>query len=145
MTNLMNQERTAERVDGRSTAELVKLASEQVTHLVRDELRLAQLELSRKGKQAGVGAGMLGAAGIVAFYGGAGLLATVVLLLALVMPAWLATLIVGVVLMAIAGVMAMLGRAQVKKATPPVPRRTVDSLKEDIETVSEAVKERGVR
>jgi hypothetical protein len=145
MTQLINEERAAQRVDGRSTAELVRLASEQVAHLVRDELRLAQLEFAGKGRKAGVGAGMLGAAGVVAFYGGAAILATVVLLLALVMPAWLATLIVGVVLLAIAGVMAMLGRARLKQATPPVPRRTVDSLKEDIGTVAEAVKERGSR
>jgi hypothetical protein len=145
MTNLINQERAAGRVDGRSTAELVKLASEQVATLVRDELRLAQLEIGRKAKQAGVGAGMLGAAGAVGFYGAGLLLVTVVLLLALVMPAWLATLIVGVVLLAMAGVMAMIGRARVKQATPPIPQRTVDSLKEDIETVTEAVKERGFR
>jgi uncharacterized membrane protein YqjE len=145
MTHLINEDRTAQRADGRSTAELVKLASEQVSHLVRDELRLAQVELSRKGKQAGIGAGMLGGAGVIALYGGAALLATVVLLLALVMPAWLAALIVGVVLLFIAGGMAMIGRARVKRATPPVPERAVDSLKEDIGTVAEAVKERGYR
>jgi uncharacterized membrane protein YqjE len=145
MTHLINEDRTAQRADGRSTAELVKLASEQVSHLVRDELRLAQVELSRKGKQAGIGAGMLGGAGVMALYGGAALLATVVLLLALVMPAWLAALIVGVVLLFIAGGMAMIGRARVKRATPPVPERAVDSLKEDIGTVAEAVKERGYR
>lgn len=145
MTHLINEDRTAQRADGRSTAELVKLASEQISHLVRDELRLAQAELSRKGKQAGIGAGMLGGAGVIALYGGAALLATVVLLLALVMPAWLATLIVGVVLLFIAGGMAMIGRARVKRATPPVPERAVDSLKEDIGTVAEAVKERGYR
>jgi uncharacterized membrane protein YqjE len=145
MTHLINEDRTAQRADGRSTAELVKLASEQISHLVRDELRLAQVELSRKGKQAGIGAGMLGGAGVMALYGGAALLATVVLLLALVMPAWLAALIVGVVLLFIAGGMAMIGRARVKRATPPVPERAVDSLKEDIGTVAEAVKERGYR
>jgi uncharacterized membrane protein YqjE len=145
MTDLINQERTAQRVDGRSTAELVKLASEQISHLVRDELRLAQVELAAKGKRAGIGVGMLGAAGVVALYGGAALLATVVLLLALVMPAWLATLIVGVVLLFIAGAMALLGRARIKRATPPVPERTVNSLKEDIGTVTEAIKERGHR
>jgi uncharacterized membrane protein YqjE len=145
MTDLINRERTAQQADGRSTAELVRIASEQVTHLVRDELRLAQLELSGKGKQAGIGAGMLGGAGVMALYGGAALLATVVLLLAMVMPAWLATLIVAVVLFATAGVMAMIGRARIKRATPPVPRRTVDSLKKDIDTVTEAVKERGHR
>jgi uncharacterized membrane protein YqjE len=145
MTDLTTQERTAQQANGRSTADLVKLASEQVTHLVRDELRLAQLELASKGKQAGIGAGMLGAAGVMALYGGATLLATVVLLLALVMPAWLATLIVAVVLFAVAGVLAMIGRARIKRATPPVPKRTVDSLKRDIDTVTEAVKERGHR
>jgi hypothetical protein len=145
MTDLINEERTAQRVDNRSTAELVKLASEQLSHLVRDELQLAQVELTRKGKQAGIGAGMLGGAGVVALYGGAALLATVVLLLALVMPAWLATLIVGVVLLFIAGGMAMIGRARVKRATPPVPERAMDSVKEDIGTVAEAVKERGYR
>jgi hypothetical protein len=145
MTELINEERTAQRADGRSTAELVKLASEQISHLVRDELRLAQAELTVKGKQAGIGAGMLGGAGVVALYGVAALLTTVVLLLALVMPAWLATLIVGVVLLFIAGAMAMIGRARVKRATPPVPERAVNSVKEDIGTVAEAVKERGSR
>ena len=47
-------------VHERSTGDLVKLLSEQVTVLVRDELKLAQVEMTRKGKQAGVGAGMLG-------------------------------------------------------------------------------------
>jgi membrane protein implicated in regulation of membrane protease activity len=88
---------------------------------------------------------MLGGAGVMALYGGAALLATVVLLLAMVMPAWLATLIVAVVLFSMAGVMAMIGRARVKRATPPVPERAMDSVKEDIGTVAEAVKERGYR
>jgi hypothetical protein len=61
------------------------------------------------------------------------------------MPARLASLIVGVVLLFIAGGMAMIGRARVKRATPPVPERAVDSVKEDIGTVAEAVKERGYR
>ncbi|NJC70442.1 phage holin family protein [Planosporangium thailandense] len=145
MTDLINEERITQRVDHRSTADLVKLASEQISHLVRDELRLAQLELTRKGKQAGIGAGMLGGAGVMALYGGGALVATVVLLLAMVLPAWLSALIVAVLLFAMAGVLAMIGRSRVKRATPPVPERTVSSLKEDIGTVTEAVKERGYR
>ncbi|MGC9665774.1 phage holin family protein [Planosporangium sp. 12N6] len=145
MTDLINEQRTVPRVDHRSTAELVKLASEQISHLVRDELRLAQAELTVKGKQAGIGAGMLGAAGVAALYGGAALLATVALLLALVMPAWVATLIVAVVLLATAGAMAMIGKARMKRVVPPMPERTVRSVKEDIGTVTEAVKERGYR
>src|ERR1700744_1171865 len=52
-----------------STGELVKRLSEQVSALVRDELKLAQLEMTRKGKQAGIGAGMFGASGLIALYG----------------------------------------------------------------------------
>ena len=52
-----------------STGELIKLLSEQVSTLVRDELKLAQLEMTRKGKQAGIGAGMLGGGGVLALYG----------------------------------------------------------------------------
>jgi hypothetical protein len=131
--------------DDRSTADLVKLATEQVSVLVRDELKLAQAELTAKAKHAGVGIGMFGAAGVVAMYGVAGLLAAVVLALALVMPAWLAALIVGVVLLGVAGVLAVTGRTQVKQAAPPVPTDAVESVKADIETVTEAAKHGGNR
>src|SRR6266516_2557023 len=63
----------------RSTGELVKLMSEQVSVLVRDELKLAQTEMTRKGKQAGAGIGMLGGGGLVALYGLGCLIACVVL------------------------------------------------------------------
>src|SRR2546423_14165300 len=53
----------------RSTGDLVKLAAEQVSRLVRDELRLAQTELAQKGKRLGVGLGLFGGAGPLAFYG----------------------------------------------------------------------------
>jgi uncharacterized membrane protein YqjE len=145
MADLINEKRPGQPLNERSTAELVKLASEQISQLVRNELRLAQAELTRKGKHAGIGAGLFGGAGLVALYGVAALLATAVLALALVMPAWLASLIVAVVLLVVAGILAIIGRRQVKQATPPVPRRTVDSVKQDIDTVTEAVKERGHR
>src|SRR5258708_11928276 len=54
---------------GHSTGELVKQVAEQVSVLVRDELKLAQLEMTRKGKQAGTGIGMLGGGGLIALYG----------------------------------------------------------------------------
>ncbi len=145
MTDVINEERTGQPLAERSTAELVKLASEQMSRLVRDELRLAQAELSRKGKHAGIGVGLFGGAGVVALYGVAALGATLVVVLDLVMPLWLATLIVAVLLLAIAGVMALIGRNQVKQAAPPMPEGTVDSVKKDIGTVTEAVRERGHR
>src|SRR5690242_14316180 len=84
----------------RPTAELVKQLSEQVSVLVRDELKLAQLEMTRKGKQAGVGAGMLGGGGLITLYGVGCLIACAILALNLALAAWLSALIVGVVLLA---------------------------------------------
>lgn len=127
------------RSDDRSVAELVSQASEQLGRLVRDELRLAVVELRRKGKRAGAGAGLFGAAGVLAFYGGAALIATVILALALVLDAWLAALIVGVVLLLVAGVAALIGRRQLRAALPPVPEQTVASVKSDVEAVKEGL------
>ncbi len=115
--------------------ELVHDLSVQIPELVRSELRLAQSELAQKGKRAGIGAGLFGAAGLLAFFAAATLIATAVLALALVLPAWAAALIVGVVLLAAAGVAALRGKAQVAEATPVVPERAVAGIKEDVETV----------
>jgi len=120
---------------GASTGELVSRLSEEMTGLVRAELELARAELARKGKRAGVGVGAFGAAGVVALYGAAVLVATVVLALSLVIDAWLAALIVGVVLLAVAAGMAMVGKKQVDQATPLIPERTTQNLKRDVDAV----------
>jgi len=110
----------------RSTADLVRLLSEQVAVLVRDELKLAQLEMTRKGKRAGAGVGMLGSGGLVALYGLGCLLAAAIIAIAGAVAAWLAALIVGAALLAMAAAVALLGRSQLKKASPPVPQEAVD-------------------
>jgi uncharacterized membrane protein YqjE len=120
-----------------STGGLVKQLSEQVSVLVRDELKLAQLEMTRKGKQAGVGAGMLGAGGLIALYAVACLLACAIIALSKTMQAWLAALIVGVVLLAVGTAVALLGRGRLRKATPPVPEQAVGSVKADVEEIRE--------
>ena len=125
----------------RSTADLVKLAAEQVSRLVRDELRLAQTELAEKGKRAGIGLGMFGSAGVVSFYGAGVLIAAAVLGLATVLPGWLSALIIGVALFLLAGLLALLGRGQFKKAVPPSPTEAVRNVKADIDTISGAVKD----
>ena len=107
----------------------------QMPELIRSEMRLAQAEVAEKGKRAGIGIGMFSAAGLLAFFGVAALLTTIVLALELVMPAWLAALIVTLVLFAAAGVLALQGRNKVQEATPPVPERAVEGVKEDIATV----------
>jgi uncharacterized membrane protein YqjE len=117
---------------------LVHDLSQQIPELVRAELRLAQTEMTEKGKRAGLGIGMFGAAGLLAYFGVAALLTTAVLALDLVMPAWLAALIVAVVLFAAAGGVALAGRKQVQQATPPVPEHAVEGVKEDIATIKGA-------
>jgi VIT1/CCC1 family predicted Fe2+/Mn2+ transporter len=120
-----------------STTELVKKMSEQVSVIVRDEMKLARLEMARKGKQAGTGAGALGASGLIALYGVACLLACAVIGLSHVVTPWLAALIVGLALFAVATIMALLGRNNLKKATPPVPRQAAASVKADVDEIKE--------
>jgi uncharacterized membrane protein YqjE len=124
-----------ERPTDASTAQLVQRLTEQSTQLIRDELRLAQAEMTAKAKNAGIGAGLFGGAGLVALYGVGALIATVILALALLMDAWLAALIVTIVLFAVAGVAALLGRKKVQEATPPQPEQAIANVKQDIETV----------
>ena len=126
-----------------TTAELVRLAGDQLTRLVRDELQFARMEMSVKARRFGVGAGLFGTAGVVAMYGIGVLIATAVLLLALVLPAWLAALIVAVVLFAVAGVLGLLGRGQIRRGSPATPEQTLNSVKDDVQTVTEAVRKRG--
>jgi uncharacterized membrane protein YqjE len=122
-----------------STGELVKLVTEQVSVLVRDELKLAQLEMTGKAKQAGKGAGMMGGGGLVALYGVACLIACVIIAISHSLQAWLSALIVGAALLAVAAVLTALGRGHMRKATPPVPTEAVDSVKTDVAEIKERV------
>ncbi len=122
--------------EGSSTGELVASASAQLTDLVRSEMRLARADVQQSVKRAGTGAGLFGAAGIMALYGGGALIATAILALALVVDAWLAALIVTVVLFVIAGIAALVGKKQVAQVTPPI-QNSVDSVKRDVQSVTD--------
>ena len=115
-----------------SVAELVKQLSEQSSRLARQEMELAKAELAVKGKRAGIGAGLFGAAGIVGFYAVGAVVAAVILALSTMLAGWLAALIVGVVLGAVAGVLALRGKTKVQQATPPLPEQATESVKEDV-------------
>ncbi len=123
-----------------TTGELVTRLSSQISELVRGELALAKAELAQKGKRAGIGAGLAGTAGVLALYGVGALITTVIAALALVLPVWAAALIVAVVIFIVAGVLGLLGKNQIQRATPPVPENTVESVKRDVATVSERIK-----
>jgi uncharacterized membrane protein YqjE len=125
----------------RPTGELVKELSAQVSTLVRQELELAKVELSAKGKEAGIGAGMFGGAGLMALYGLGAVTAAAILGLATAVAGWLAAIIVAVVWFAIAGVLALLGKGRTKRAVPPMPEQTVETVKEDVRYTKEHVQE----
>jgi hypothetical protein len=124
-------------VPEQSTGELIKLLSEQVSTLVRDELKLAQLEMTRKGKQAGIGAGMLGGGGMLALYGIGCLIACAIIGISRVLAPWLSALVVGVALLAVAGIAALVGKSRLQQATPPVPQEAVQSVKADVDEIKE--------
>jgi membrane protein len=138
---------TAPSPDGRAAlrerpaAELVRDLSTQVSRLVRQELELAKVELAAKGKEAGIGAGMFGGAGLMALYGVGALIAAAILGLSTAVAGWLAAIIVGAVLLAVAGVLALMGRARARRAVPPAPEQTLASVKEDVRFTKEHVAE----
>ena len=114
---------------------LVHQLSQQIPELVRSEIRLAQAEVAEKGKRAGVGIGMFSVAGLLAFFALGALVTTAILGLALVVDAWLAALLVALVLLAAAAVAGLVGKNKVAEATPAAPERAIHGLKEDIATV----------
>jgi uncharacterized protein YacL len=131
----MSEQKPAEAA---SAGELVSRLSLQLTTLVRDEMRLAQAELTQKGKKAGIGAGLFGGAGLVALYGVGALVAAAIIALSLAVTAWLAAVIVAVVLFIVAGVLALVGKKEVSAATPPLPQEAIAGLKADVATVKES-------
>ena len=116
-----------------SIGELVKDLATETSTLVRQEIDLAKAEMTERGKQAGKGAGILGAAALVGLLAAGALTACLIAALDLAMATWLAALVVTVVFGAIAAVLAMTGRRQIREAAPPVPEQAIDSVKEDVQ------------
>lgn len=122
-----------------SIGSLIGQLSEQATRLVRAEIASAKAELAAKAKKAGIGIGLLVVAGVLSLYGLGFLLHSAMEGLANVVPAWLAALIVGVVLVLVAATAAALGAKLLKKATPPSPEITVKSLRDDVTAIKEGI------
>ena len=114
---------------------LIHQLTTQVPELIRSEIRLAQAEVTQKGKAAGVGIGIFSIAGLLGFFAFGTLVATAVLALTNVVDAWLAALIVALVLLVAAAVAGLVGKKKVAEAGPPKPELAMEGLKEDIATV----------
>jgi membrane protein len=126
--------------EARSVTELVNDATEQIARLVRDEIQLAGLEMQSKGKRFGRGASLAGVGAVLAWYGGAALVAAAVLGLATPLDGWAAALIVGAVLLIAAAVLVFAGKKDVQKAVPPVPQEAVAGVQHDIEAIKDGRK-----
>jgi hypothetical protein len=124
-----------------SVPELMRQLSDQTATLVRQELELAKAELTAKGKRAGIGAGMFGAAGVFGLYALGALTAAAILALGLAVAGWLAALIVAVVYGAVAGGLALSGKSNVQRGVPPVPEQTVQTVRDDVAVAKQRAKE----
>ena len=129
MTEMTRNEDLRERPIG----ELMKQLAQETSTLVRQELDLAKAEMAQKGKRAGLGIGLVGAAGVAALLALGALTAFLILALDGFMPNWLAALIVALAYGVIAAGLYFAGRGKVQEAGSPVPEQTVETLKEDVE------------
>lgn len=123
-----------------SVVELVSRMSEQIAQLVREELRLALTELKQTGKQAGTGAALIATAGTVAVLGLGALVVAVTTALARVLPLWAASLVVGVGMLLLAGLLGSLGAGEIKRGTQTMSNQAIGRLKRDVEAVKESAK-----
>lgn len=124
----------------RSTAQLVQDLSNQVSRLVRDEIRLATDELQRKAKRAGVGVVATVLAGTVALLGAAAFVAAAILAIALALPGWAAALIVGGALFLLAALLGGAGFLQLRKGSPPVPEEAMRGVRADANAAREGAR-----
>lgn len=118
-----------------SIGQLVAEASDHLSQLIRDEMRLAQLEMTEKGKKAGTGLGLMGAGGLIGLYGLAALVAAAILGLSETLDPWQSALIVAGALFVIAAITAVAGKREATQALPPKPEETIREVRADIEAV----------
>ena len=134
-------QRDSSTTSDQSVADLLRQLSDQTATLVRQELDLAKAELTVKGKAAGIGAGMFGAAGLIGLFALGALTAAIVLAISLAVTGWLAALITAALYGAGAGVLALQGKTRVQKGVPPTPEQTVQTVKEDVEYTKQRAQE----
>ncbi|MGQ0479749.1 MAG: phage holin family protein [Pseudonocardia sp.] len=126
-------------LDRTSTGELVGRLSEQMSQLVRGEMRLAQAELQAKGKRLGLGVGMAGAAAVLTWFAVAALIGAGIAALALILPVWASALIAAALLLVVAGALGLVARRQAAEASPVIPEQAIAGTQRDIETIKKGV------
>jgi len=125
----------------RTTSDLIHDLSEQSTRLIRQEMALARAELTQKGIEARLGVGLVGTAGVLLLYGLGAVTAAAILLLSTAMQAWIAAVVIAGAILIVAGVTALIGRARLARAAPPVPEVTIETAKRDVDTIRASIRE----
>jgi hypothetical protein len=132
--------RSQDELHDRSLGDLTKQLSQDTSALVHKEIELARAEALAKARSLTRGAELLGGAAILGLVAVGALTATAILALATTIAAWLAALIVAVVIAMIGGGLALVGIKRIRQATPPLPTETVESVKEDVEWIKTQAK-----
>jgi len=129
----MRSDTTSQDPREKSLGELLGELSQETATLVRQEVELAKAELSQKAKAGGQAAGMFGGAAFAGLLAAATFTAFLILVLAEIMPAWVAALVITLVYAGAAAFLALRGKEKAKALAPPVPEQTVETVKEDVE------------
>jgi MFS family permease len=124
----------------RSPVRMAQVLRFGVRTMARKDVELARQEITNKIKQAGIGAGMFGMAGILGLMALGAFTAAAILALAIVLPAWAAALIVAIVWAGVAGILALTGKRNLAAGTPPLPSHTAEVVKEDIRSLAGELK-----
>lgn len=118
--------------------DLLATLSMQVNQLFRQEVQLAQAEMTRKATEAGQNVALIALGAVL---GNAALLviiAGLIISLAQIMDAWLAAVLVGIILAVVAGFLVQVGIRKLKEIDP-APRRTIETMKENREWLTEQI------
>jgi len=115
-----------------SLGELFSDLTRQASELVREEVELAKIEVSKSAGRLGKGAGFIAAGAVLGHTALLALVATLIILLALVVKLWIAAAIVTLLVAAIAGILVKMGLNHMK-AESLSPRHTIETIQEDVE------------
>ena len=124
--------------EDRSLGDLFAQLANETSTLVRQEVALAQTELTHKATKVGKNVGFLAVGGAVAYAGVLAMIAGVIILLARVIPVWASALALGAVIAVAAYFMISSAIASLRK-TDPVPRNTIETIKEDAKWLKKEV------
>jgi len=135
------QPRVGDEAPGRPTVgELVARISDQFARILRGELELIQIKAAEKAKKVGAGAAMFAVAALLGFFALAVFIAAAVLGLAEALPAWLSAIVIGVVLLVIAGIFALVGKKLLQSGEAPSAEEAKANLKADIDAVKKGLR-----